>query len=86
MMDEQTKYKEIIFDNIVDGKVTIKIKIGSTVEELINKYINENYSHSNKNFIFVQNGQEIKRNDKRKVENVLKFNNFNKSLIAVIEK
>ena len=75
MMDEQNKYKEFTFHHIVYGKRKIKIKIGSTVKELFNKYKKEIYSLSNKTLTFLYNAVKISENDNRKVEDVFKFNN-----------
>ena len=75
MMDEQYKYKEITFKHVDGNRKIIKIKIGSTVKELINKHKKEIYSLSNKTLTFLYNAVKISENDNRKVEDIFKFNN-----------
>ena len=72
---------EIKFVNINGNNKKIKAKKGTTVEEALKKYMSEAYGNESKKLRFISNAEEIKLDDKRKVEYVFK----NHNLITVME-
>ena len=75
--------KTFIFRKTNGSKTTIKQNIEATVEHLLNKYINQFYSMSNKKLRFVNNGKIIKNNEQRKIKDY--FNGDDNIIILVIE-
>lgn len=71
----------IKFININGNNKKIKIKMGSAVGDALKQYINEAYGNENKKLRFIHNALELKLDDNRKVENVLK----NGDLVTVME-
>ena len=82
-MMEQMNSKKFIFKNSNGRETSLSVQIGTTVEELFNKYINEVYGITSKNITFLYNAQIIKRNDQRAIEDA--FDNTSSITITVIE-
>ena len=72
---------EIKFMNINGNNKKIKAKVGSTVGETLKQYRNEAYGNENTKLRFIHNALELKLDDSRKVEVVLK----NGDLVTVME-
>ena len=66
----------IEFKNTKGWKKVITIDFESTVEEALNRFINDSYELSNKKLIFLYNAQEIKRNEQRKIRDFFGAKNF----------
>ena len=62
------------------GLRIINVKLGTTIEELLDKYINKYYEESYPKIKILFNGYYLQRNDQRKVENV--FKHFDGNLMS----
>ena len=62
------------------GLRIINVKLGTTIEELLDKYINKYYEKTEQKLNFLFNSYSLQRNDQRKVENV--FKHFDGNLMS----
>ena len=79
--NESDKYINIIFFNPRNKNVYKTVKFGTTVEQLLNQYVNEVYGLKNQKLNFIFNACRIRRDEQSKVENY--FSDF--SRITVLE-
>ena len=71
---EQNQSKKIIFKNNRDDQKTITTKYGTTIEELLNNYINQVNGFTNKKLSFLYNAKKIDRYDQSQVKDYFKYN------------
>ena len=71
------------FDNTKGWKIIINIGSESTVEEALNKFINQAYGTNNKKLVFLYNARAIKRDEQRKIKDF--FNGSTLAWITVLE-
>ena len=81
--NKKEQYINIGFDNCRKHNVNLAVKYGTTIEELLNKYINEVYGITNKKLNFIFNAKRVERNDQNKVEQF--FQNFSKIVVTEID-
>ena len=69
--------KNIVFKDTFNNKILIQAKLGTTIGELLNQYINRknlnNTVYNEQKLGFFYNGDILERNDTRKVEEVFMF-------------
>ena len=78
-MNEQAKRKVNIIFHDTRGRDTILIvDLDITIEELYNKYMDKAplYGHDRKDFVFRYNGQQLKKDDKRKIKDYFNFGSY----------
>ena len=66
--NESDKYINIIFFNPRKKDVYKTVKFGTTVEQLLNQYVNEVYGLKNQKLKFIFNAHRIRRDEQSKVE------------------
>ena len=81
--NKKEQYINIGFDNCRKHNVNLAVKYGTTIEELLNKYINEVYGITNKKLNFIFNAKRLERNDQNKVEQF--FQNFSRIIVTEID-
>ena len=81
--NKKEQYINIGFDNCRKQYVNLAVKYGTTIEELLNKYINEVYGITNKKLNFIFNAKRVERNDQNKVEQF--FQNFSRIIVTEID-
>ena len=73
LMQPHIKEKfNVTFKTTVGKRINLVVDYDVTVEELLNKYINEYYGPVKGRLVFIYNASEIKRNEKRTIENFFK--------------
>ena len=76
IIDDKNEYKNILFRNprLYKGKLitNISVKYGTTVEDLLNKYIDRVYGFKNVRLNFIYNANVISINEHRAVEDFFK--------------
>ena len=82
---EKEETKKITFKSIKGEEKIITVKFGTTMEELLNKYIYQVYGLTYKKLTFLYNAQTINRNDQREVVNDY-FKNCENPTILVLER
>ena len=77
----QNPSKTIIFKSIKGKKKTISVRFGTTIEELLNTYINETYGFAKENIFFLYNAQKIEKNEQRFIEDYFTNNEIPKIIV-----
>ena len=81
VLNGELDYNEFIFMR-TDGKETkIKVKIGTTIEELLKNYMRKEYGTTKKKLRFLCNAKKINLNDKTEIS-VFIINNCNKIVVV----
>ena len=71
--NNEIKFINVTFQGGKPRNGIVVAKCGTTIEELLDKYIQKYYGNTNPKLNFVFNGISLMRNDKRKIENVFYY-------------
>ena len=76
--NDNSKRKNIIFDDRLGEIINIQIVYGTTIRELINQYFDRLYERNSNNINykikFIYDGKTLELNDQRKIEDVFVYN------------